>query len=70
MSRDAEAMLEKIDALAQRFQGMDRVWFYAQLARMLIERCAEWDAKGVDWGELEEIAKSASREAEQQSRTG
>lgn len=66
MSRDAEAILEKIDALAGRFQGLDRAWFYARVSEMLSERCVDWEAAGVDWGELEELAIRASRETEQQ----
>jgi hypothetical protein len=58
---DVEALLEKIDAAAERFAGLDRVCFYARIAELLRERCGEID-------DPDEILKRATDGAEQQRR--
>jgi hypothetical protein len=56
--RDVEALLERIEARAQRFEGLDRVSFYAQIAGALAELC------GAD--HFEDVLMNASEAAEQQ----
>jgi hypothetical protein len=38
---NVEALLKKVDAAAERFDGLDRVCFYAHLAELVRKRCGE-----------------------------
>lgn len=55
---DVEALLDRIEARAQRFEGLDRVYFYARIAKALKECCGS--------GGFEEVLVNASKAAEQQ----
>jgi hypothetical protein len=56
--RDVEALLERIETRAQRFEGLDRVYFYARIAKSLKDLCGS--------GGFEELLVNASEAAEQQ----
>ena len=68
MIRDAQVMLERIDAVAEQYEGLDRVCFYARVAALLSEHCGDRSAIGVDWSQFEELLISASIEAEQEAK--
>jgi hypothetical protein len=56
---DVRALLRKIDAVAGRFESLDRVCFYGQLAELLRER-------GGEIKDSDEMLRRASEETERQ----